>query len=113
MRKSKLTGRYDKQGDDEAAVTRREFVKKAGIGAGGLALAATLPMALSRTASAADSLKVGFISPLTGPLASFGESDPFILAQVRKALSVGITVGGKKYAVEIRSEEHPSELQSP
>ena len=90
-------------------VTRREFVRKAGIGAGGLVLAGTLPTALSRTASAADFIKVGFISPLTGPLASFGESDPFILAQVRKALAGGITAGGKKYAVEIIAKDTQSD----
>ncbi len=109
MRKSRLTGRNDKQGDGEAAITRREFVKKAGIGAGGLALTGTLPAALSRTANAADVLKVGFISPLTGPLASFGESDPFILAQVRKALAGGITAGGKKYAIEIIAKDTQSD----
>ncbi len=90
-------------------VTRREFVKKAGIGAGGLALAGTLPAALSRTASAADSIKVGFVSPQTGPLASFGESDPFILAQVHKALAGGITAGGKKYAVQIIAKDTQSD----
>jgi branched-chain amino acid transport system substrate-binding protein len=109
MQKSTLTGRHDKQGDSKAAITRREFVRKAGIGAGGLVLAGTLPTALSRTASAADSIKVGFISPLTGPLASFGESDPFILAQVRKALAGGITAGGKKYAVEIITKDTQSD----
>ena len=69
---------------DKAALTRRGFVK-AGLGATGLAVAG--PAMFPMPAIAADAtIKVGFISPLTGPLASFGESDPFILKGMRKAL---------------------------
>ena len=46
-------------------------------------------------------IKIGYVSPQTGPLAAFAEPDKFTLEQVRKAVAGGITVGGKKYAVEI------------
>lgn len=46
-------------------------------------------------------LKVGYVSPQTGPLAIFGETDNFILEGVRKALAGGIQAGGKTREVEI------------
>ena len=48
-----------------------------------------------------DTIRIGFISPRTGPLASFGKTDGFILKQARQALASGMTVGGKHYQVEI------------
>src|SRR5262249_43934257 len=51
--------------------------------------------------NAADTLKVGFISPRSGPLAGFGEPDPYVISLVRKALANGFAVGGKTYPVEI------------
>ena len=83
----------DRSGDRadgaRAALTRRTFIKSTGYGAG--ALAVTGPLGLASPAIAADAtIKVGFISPLTGPLAGFGETDPYILTQVRKALASGV-----------------------
>ena len=104
MRKSKLTGGRGAQG----GLSRRDFVAKAGIVAGGAALAGTVP-ALWRTASAAETLKVGFISPLTGPLAGFGEGDPYVVDLVRKSLAGGVSVGGKPYAVTIIGKDTQSD----
>ena len=62
-------------------------------------------------AQAGRKIKVGFISPQTGPLAGFGSADEFVLAGVRKAIGDGITIGGKKYPVEILvrdSQSNPS-----
>jgi branched-chain amino acid transport system substrate-binding protein len=90
------------------AVTRRDFVRTAGYGAGALAMAG--PLALTSAARAADAtLKVGFVSPLTGPLAGFGETDPYILTQVRKALEKGVAIGGKSYGVEIIGKDTQSD----
>ena len=89
--------------------TRREFVKAAGAG-GGLALAGPSALTLATPAIAADAtIKVGFLSPLTGPLAGFGETDPYILSQARKALTSGVTIGGKKYGVEIIDKDTQSD----
>ncbi|HEY1154354.1 MAG TPA: ABC transporter substrate-binding protein, partial [Pseudolabrys sp.] len=46
-------------------------------------------------------IKIGHVSPRTGPLAAFGEADPFILEQINKLLANGIQNGGKTYKVEI------------
>ena len=86
--------------------SRRTFV--GGAAAAGVALATGSP-ALWRPASAAETLKVGFISPRTGPLGAFGEADPYVLGLARKALAGGVTVGGKTYAVEILDRDTQSD----
>jgi branched-chain amino acid transport system substrate-binding protein len=83
----------DKQGMD----TGRRSVLKA---AGGLALASMFPMSFARAASG-NTIKIGYVSPQTGPLAVFAEPDAFTLAEVKRALAGGIKMGGKSYAVEI------------
>ncbi len=90
-------------------LTRREFVKAAGAG-GGLALAGPSALTLATPAIAANAtIKVGFLSPLTGPLAGFGQTDPYILSQARKALTSGVTIGGKQYGVEIIDKDTQSD----
>jgi branched-chain amino acid transport system substrate-binding protein len=76
-------------------ITRRSALK--GIGAGVAALAA--PGYLR--AQSSDTIKIGFISPQTGQMAPFGETDSFALDFVRKHLANGLEVGGKKYNIEI------------
>ena len=46
-------------------------------------------------------LKIGYVTPQTGPLAGFGESDKFILEGIRKAIGAGILIGGQTVPVEI------------
>jgi branched-chain amino acid transport system substrate-binding protein len=57
----------------------------------------------------ANTIRIGFISPRTGPLASFGETDAFIVGLARKTLAAGLTVGGKKYTVEILERDTQSD----
>jgi branched-chain amino acid transport system substrate-binding protein len=87
--------------------SRREFVKRAGAVAGGAALAGV--PALWESADAAEVLKVGFVSPLTGPLGSFGETDPYVLSLVRKSLAKGLTIGGTAYSVQILDRDSQSD----
>ncbi len=63
----------------------------------------------------AGTIKIGYVSPLTGPLAAFAEPDKFTLEQVRKATAGGIVLGGRKYAVEIvykDSQSNPNKAGS-
>ncbi|CDM23331.1 putative ABC transporter substrate-binding protein [Castellaniella defragrans 65Phen] len=90
------------QGSSHAfSAPRRSALKKLG----GLAAASMLPMPSAR---AAQSLKIGYVSPQTGPLAVFAEPDPFTLDQVRGALASGIKLAGKPYAVEILYKDSQS-----
>ncbi len=88
--------------------SRRDFVKLAGAAAGGVVLAGGLPGFRGR-ASAAQTLKVGFISPRTGPLAGFGEGDPYVVELARKTLAKGLAVGGTTYAVDILDRDTQSD----
>lgn len=53
-------------------------------------------------------IKIGHVSPKTGPLAGFGEADGFIIDQVNKTLKPGLQVGGKTYPVQIISKDSQS-----
>ncbi|ARV20276.1 hypothetical protein AEP_03354 [Curvibacter sp. AEP1-3] len=83
--------------------TRRDLLGVAG--AAGLTL---LTPSLVH-AQSSEVIKVGFISPRTGPLGSFGEGDGHVLELARKALAGGLTVGGKKYKVEILDRDTQSD----
>jgi len=87
-----------------ANVTRRRLVQAAGT----VLATAGLPATLARAASGSDTLRVGFISPRTGPLAGFGECDPYALQLARKALAKGLRVDGKHYKVEILDRDTQS-----
>lgn len=82
----------------------RRDVLLAGAGAAALPLSGSLSPAF-----AADKLTIGFISPITGPLGGFGETDGFVLAAARKALEKGLSIGGKTYAVEILDRDTQSD----
>lgn len=51
--------------------------------------------------STGGTLRLGYVTPRTGPLAPFGEADQFVLAAMREALADGIEIGSTTYAVEI------------
>src|SRR5258708_2751412 len=53
-------------------------------------------------------IKIGHVSPRTGPIAAFGEADPFILEQIQKLVEKGISNGGKTYPVQILSRDSQS-----
>lgn len=76
-------------------------------GAGGLALSLGARGAIA--AGAENRLKVGFVSPRTGALAGFGETDGYVLQLARKALAGGLTIGGKTYEVQILDRDTQSD----
>ncbi len=76
--------------------TRRQVV------GGAAALIATPPVLRVIPANAQSKiLKIGFVSPASGPLAGFAESDNFILSQVRQVIGSGIASNGRTYPVQI------------
>ena len=79
-------------------VTRRRFVQATGAAAGVAAASSLLPMP---AIAAERPIKLGYVSPQTGPLAAFGEADKFTIATVQAALKGGIKVGKKTHPVEI------------
>src|SRR4051812_7731281 len=79
---------------------RRRVIQTAGAAAaaGAAGLIGFNPLAFGQSARA---IKIGYVSPQTGPLAPFGEADKFVIEGVRQAMKDGITVAGKKHPVEI------------
>jgi branched-chain amino acid transport system substrate-binding protein len=83
--------------------SRREFMRTTA--SAGLALASSRAFA----AGATNVLKVGFISPRTGPLGGFGQTDGFVLETARKALAGGFVIGDKTYEVKILDQDTQSD----
>lgn len=50
---------------------------------------------------AQDTIRIGYVSPQTGPLAPFGAADAFIIAGIEEALADGLEINGTTYSVEI------------
>jgi branched-chain amino acid transport system substrate-binding protein len=87
-------------------LTRRGFLGATGLAVGGgLASLAGCSSALkssgSPSSTSGGTIKIGFISPETGQLSVFTQSNGYVLGQVRSALAKGLTIGGKKYSVDI------------
>jgi branched-chain amino acid transport system substrate-binding protein len=87
-------------------LNRRKFVTLAG----GAAAAISVPASVrSAFAQGDDVIRVGFISPQSGPIGIFGEGDPYVIDLVRKTVAEGIEVGGKRYGVEFFSKDTQSD----
>lgn len=76
-----------------SALTRRQLV----IGGGAAALAGVPALAHAQSKT----IKIGYLTTLSGVRANFGEADPWSLERVRAALKDGLTIGGTTYKVEI------------
>lgn len=77
---------------------------------GGLAATAAAPAILTATRAYAQTptLRIGHVSPRTGPLAGFAEADEYILNGIQAAISGGIQNNGKAYNIEIISKDSQS-----
>ena len=80
------------------SISRRKFVE-GGAALGALAVGASLGAPAVR--AAARTIKIGYVSPQTGPLASFADADSFILGGVNAVLKDGLKIGDQTYPVEI------------
>lgn len=93
---------------DEKTPTLEQATRRSILGAASAAGMAILAPGLAR-AQSGDTLKVGFISPRTGPLGIFGEGDGYVLDLVRKAIAPGLNIGGKTYKVELLDRDTQSD----
>jgi len=90
-----------------ARLTRRTFI--ASSAAAGTALVAT-PI-FAPAVHAAKTLKLGYVSPQSGPLAAFAEADNFVIANFLETVKGGIKIGDASYPVEVivkESQSNPS-----
>jgi len=94
-----------KKGTGALPLDRRGFLKTAGVGAGAAALSGAFPMP---AIADGHTIKFGYVSPQTGPLAPFAEADNFVIGGVQKALAGGLDVNGKNHPVEILVKDSQS-----
>lgn len=91
-----------------SGMDRRAFLALTGVA--GLGLTAGCSSGLKSSAgTSGTTVRIGYVSPRTGSLADFTASDPFVLAKVRAAVANGITAGGKKYDVQIITQDSQSD----
>src|SRR5215468_11837137 len=77
-------------------IDRRTLIKYSAAGAA-LATSAIRAPAIAQ----AKTIKLGYVSPQTGPLAAFAEADNFIIANFKDALKGGLRIGSAAYAVDV------------
>ena len=77
-------------------VSRRHFLKTSGV-----ALAAGTLGAPAVHAASSAVIKIGYVTPATGPLAGFAEADAFNIDLLKAMTKNGLTLGGKTYPIEI------------
>jgi branched-chain amino acid transport system substrate-binding protein len=127
----------DQKGEEvPEGTSRRDFLRLAGmsgvavLGAGGILAACsddgggattttaaggtttTAAGATTTTAATAPTgraIKIGYVSPQTGPIAAFGESDDFVLEGVRAQFADGLTVAGTVHPIEIVTRDSQSD----
>ena len=84
-------------------ISRRNFLK-----ASAVSLTAPAILSATRAYAATPTIKIGHVSPRTGPLAGFAEADDYILEGIKKIFAGGIENNGKSWAVEIISKDSQS-----
>lgn len=82
---------------------RRRFLQ-----AGAAALAAPALLKSTRAYAANPTLRIGHVSPRTGPLAGFAEADDYVLKGIEQAFAAGLENNGKSWNVEIISKDSQS-----
>lgn len=82
-------------------ISRRSLLQgAAGVGALGL-LGACGGVKKSGGSGDSDVIKIGYVSPETGPLAPFGQADKYVIDALKGKLSQGIKLGSKMNKIQI------------
>jgi branched-chain amino acid transport system substrate-binding protein len=76
-------------------INRRQLLELGAAAAATGVFAPTLARAADRV------IKIGYVSPQTGPLAAFAESDAFLLGNFAEAMKDGLKLGGATYKIEV------------
>src|SRR5215475_10504567 len=83
---------HQRPGIDRRVVMKYETVSAAALAAGAVCAPAV---------AQAKTIKLGYVSPQTGPLAAFAEADNFIIANLKEATKGGIKIGNATYTVDV------------
>jgi branched-chain amino acid transport system substrate-binding protein len=77
--------------------SRRSFLQVSGTTGVALATGAIFAPAIAQ----AKTIKLGYVSPQTGPLAAFAEADNFIIGNFRQAMKDGLKIGNRTYPIDV------------
>src|SRR5216683_6740912 len=77
-------------------IDRRTLIKYSAASSAALATGVCAP-----AIAQAKTIKLGYVSPQTGPLAAFAEADNFIIANFKEAAKAGIKLGMGTIPVEV------------
>lgn len=96
-------------------ISRRSLIKGAGAGslalsAGGLLAACSSKIKGSGSGGSTKGITIGWIHPLTGPLAGFGAPDNWVISKIKATTPYknGFKIGGKTFDVTIKSYDTQS-----
>jgi branched-chain amino acid transport system substrate-binding protein len=85
--------------------SRRDFIKLSA----GTAAVLSLGGCASFGGGGGRTLKIGYVTPSTGPLAPFGEADTFIINGIKAAIGEGIEINGTTHPIEILVKDSQSD----
>jgi branched-chain amino acid transport system substrate-binding protein len=63
---------------------------------------------IGRSPGADREIKLGFVSPRTGPLAGFGEADEFVIGGLDKVFKQGVAIGSKRHPIRLLVKDSQS-----
>lgn len=92
--------------DLPASPSRRKVLIGGAVAAGAALVFGSSPRLFA--APAEKEIRIGYISPRSGELGAFNESDSYMLPLVRKALAKGLHIGGQNYKVTILDRDSQS-----
>jgi len=94
--------------NNELSTPEREWSRRsllqgglAGLGAIGVGGVVDLDQAGAAAVKKGKTIKFGYVSPETGPLAPFGAADAFVISALKSLLAKGVTIKGVNYPIEI------------
>jgi branched-chain amino acid transport system substrate-binding protein len=85
---------------------RRTLLRRAGAASVAFGLAPWV--ATSSALASARPVKIGYVTPRTGPLADFGQCDTFTIAQMQKLFAKGVKVGSSTHPLQIFAQDAQS-----
>lgn len=89
-------------------MTRTKTTRRLFLTGAATLLAAPAILTRTRAYAAVPKLKIGLVTPRTGPLAAFSEADDYILSAISKRFSEGIDNNGKRWQIEIIAKDSQS-----
>ena len=107
MNSGKKSSNMETPVEQKSLPTRRDFVKTAAVAAASLAAGSLI--SCRSTSAAARTIKVGWVSPKTGPISGFAAADDFVLAGVRKAINDSVVVNGVNHPVQFIVKDSQSD----